>query len=132
TCNNAPAAQPGHFAVTYHGTVSGCTQAAGSCVQGERIDFDVLQLVDYPGCSLGFSWNFNDGSPLDGGTVAAIQHQFAAAGTYNVLLTVVTARGERVTLSRAVTVAPVVPTLTDAVLFALAAAVIAVALLRLR
>jgi hypothetical protein len=130
-CSSAPVPQPAYFAVAYQGSVSGCTQVSGACLPGEPVTFTALTLVDYTGCPLGYSWNFGDGSPVNGGTATTIVHAYAAGGTYNAQLTITTAVSQQTSVAQAVAVASTVPMLSYGVLAALAIVLIGLALLRL-
>ncbi len=62
------------------------------------VDFDATAST---GAITQYTWNFNDGSPLD--TDAITSHTFAAAGTYTVSLAIQDASGTTVSASREIT-----------------------------
>ncbi|MFT3943703.1 MAG: PKD domain-containing protein [Ancrocorticia sp.] len=72
-----------------------------SSVDGLDVAFDGSASSDADGSIASYAWNFGDGKT---GTGAKPSHKYAAAGTYNVTLTVTDNRGATGTASRSVTV----------------------------
>ena len=68
--------------------------------------FDGSGSSDPGGSVASYSWNFGDGSPAGSG--ATPQHTYAAAGTYQVTLTVTSNQGATGSVTHAVTVSPVI------------------------
>ena len=62
------------------------------------VDFDATAST---GTITQYSWNFNDGSPIDNNVITS--HTFAAAGTYTVALTIQDDSGATVSTSRQIT-----------------------------
>ena len=77
--------------------------AFGSETDNLGVRFDAAAASDPDGTVVGYSWDFDDGSPA--GTGVAPEHTFAAAGTYDVTLTVTDNRGGTGTVTHPVTVA---------------------------
>ena len=71
---------------------------------GEWVRFDGSSSFDGDGSIASYSWNFGDGSATGSGAV--VYHKFNAAGTYNVVLTVVDNDGASDTQSHALQVGP--------------------------
>lgn len=63
--------------------------------------------TDSDGAIQNYAWNFGDGTSADTDSVATTSHTYAAAGTYNVTLTVTDDVGATSTATTQVTVAPV-------------------------
>ena len=72
---------------------------------GEWIRFDATASVDPDGTITNYGWNFGDGSPTTTGSV--VYHQYSAAGTYTVTLTVTDDDGASDTATSPVQVGPV-------------------------
>jgi PKD repeat protein len=73
-----------------------------SCA-GRVCNFSAVGSTDpNPGDSLGYLWDFGDGTPTS--TATAVSHTFPAAGTYTVRLTATDGWGRATTVTRAVTV----------------------------
>ena len=77
------------------------TAAFTSSCTGTNCSFDATTSSDADGTVAQYAWDFGDGST---GSGALAQHTFAAAGTYNVRLTVTDDDGATGTLLRSVTV----------------------------
>lgn len=69
----------------------------------QQVQFDASSSFDPDGVIVDYSWNYGDGE-IETGVVQ--QHDFAAAGTYLVTLTVTDNQGKRASLTKAVTVLP--------------------------
>ena len=70
----------------------------------QAVNFNAVASIAAPGRSIAsYAWNFGDGSAAKTGVTS--QHDFGAAGTYSVSLTVTDDVGQRSTASQAVTVA---------------------------
>ncbi|MFT3888303.1 MAG: PKD domain-containing protein [Arachnia sp.] len=78
------------------------TAAFTSQVTGLKASLDASDSSDPDGDALTYGWEFGDGST---GTGAQVEHTFAAAGTYQVTLTVTDARGATASKTQAVSVA---------------------------
>ena len=81
--------------------------AFGSTATGLTAAVDAAQSRDPDGTVAGYSWTFGDGTT---GSGAQAQHTYAAAGTYQVTLTVTDDRGSTGTVTKPITVtAPATP-----------------------
>lgn len=70
------------------------------------VTFDASTTADEGvacGSRCSYSWNFGDGSTANG---MVTSHEFRSAGSFNVTLTVIDARGQSASVSQSVTVAP--------------------------
>ncbi|MEU7999966.1 PKD domain-containing protein [Catellatospora sp. NPDC049111] len=77
-----------------------------SCT-GLVCSFDGTGSTDSGGAIQNYAWNFGDGTSADTDSIGTASHTYAAAGTYNVTLTVTDDSGSTDTDTRQVTVAPV-------------------------
>ncbi|MEQ4518932.1 PKD domain-containing protein [Pseudarthrobacter sp. B907] len=77
------------------------TAAFTSTVNALQASFDGTGSADTDGTVAGYAWNFGDGAT---GSGAAASHSYAAAGTYQVTLTVTDNAGATGTITQAVTV----------------------------
>ena len=72
--------------ITYQSAGSSCSYLGGTCSAGESIAFTASAFNYDFGCDVHtFTWDFGDGAQ---GSGRSSTHSFAAAGTYNVTLTV--------------------------------------------
>ncbi|WP_369258286.1 LamG-like jellyroll fold domain-containing protein, partial [Geodermatophilus amargosae] len=89
------------------------TAAFTAAVDGLAVSVDGSSSTDAEGALAAHAWDFGDGAT---GTGATASHTYAAAGTYQVTLTVTDAAGTAGTVTRPVTVtAPPAPPTTGAV-----------------
>jgi hypothetical protein len=77
--------------------------APGRPIAGQRVAFDGTPSSDLDGDGLAYRWAFGDGAT---GTGPTPSHVFAAAGSYNVALTVSDGKGGAAIRSQAVAVRP--------------------------
>lgn len=82
-----------------------------SCV-GLTCAFDASGSTDPDGAIQRYAWDLGDGATHDGGADPAGGHVYAAAGTYQVTLTVTDDRGATSSTTTEVTVAPVAETIS--------------------
>ena len=76
----------------------------GSVVDGLSVSLDGSGSSDSDGSVVGYAWDFGDGSS---GSGVSVSHEYAAAGTYQVTLTVTDDRGATGSATRSVTVVAV-------------------------
>ena len=72
------------------------------------VSFDATASTDPDGSIVSYSWDFADGSPVETGD--SVTHDFTAAGTYDVILTVTDDLGNTHTTTQSITVNPVINT----------------------
>jgi len=99
--------------LSYAGSVSGCSNQAGNvvpCIAGENVQFRYGDGINAC-CPAGYLWQFETGL-ISSGAAGTISHQFVAAGTYTVTVSVF-ACPDPVVATKVVTVvaASAIPTL---------------------
>jgi hypothetical protein len=117
-------------AITYVGSISGCSNQVGGnpfCVAGEVIQFKYVDGIS--SCSATYHWDFQDGIVLGGATVT---HAFGAPGAFNVDLGITYLSSGTFQVSQVVNVNGSVPTLGAWALLALATCLCTIAASRLR
>ena len=91
----------------YTGQSSGCTAVSGSCTSGETVAFKITTLGYDFSCGVhSISWDFGDGSTpvVTSDGTATINHTFANAGTFPLVLTINNPNPQTVNIFRNVTV----------------------------
>ncbi len=77
------------------------TYAPSAPITQSDVTFDASLSTDSDGRIVSYAWNFGDGSQASG---AVVKHDFSAAGSYTVTLTVTDDRGQSASVSQSVSV----------------------------
>jgi len=81
--------------------VASFTYAPSTPITQADVTFDASLSTDSDGRIVSYAWNFGDGSQ---GSGAVVKHDFSAAGSYTVTLTVTDDRGQSASVSKSVSV----------------------------
>ncbi len=94
-----------HYEVGAFGSLNQLPDAGFSAVVSDlSVDLDASASTDADGTIASYRWDFGDGSAPETGTKATTTHTYAAAGTFQVTLTVTDNRGGTSSITSPVTV----------------------------